>query len=96
MLQKVEFEDDFQPLQEDRSYLLRPAFYWELVQRRWLFFVLPFVTILAVGAAAPERERLITTFSGKHAPRERNTVQFSSPPAMVAPTGVDAYSATWS
>lgn len=51
MLQKVEFEDDFQPLQEDRSYLLRPAFYWELVQRRWVYFVLPFVTILAAGSA---------------------------------------------
>lgn len=52
MLQKVEFEDDFQPLQEDRSYLLQPAFYWELIQRRWVYFLLPFVTILAAGAAA--------------------------------------------
>jgi uncharacterized protein involved in exopolysaccharide biosynthesis len=52
MLQKVEFEDDFQPLQEDRSYLLQPAFYWALIQRRWPYFVLPFVTILAAGAAA--------------------------------------------
>jgi uncharacterized protein involved in exopolysaccharide biosynthesis len=52
MLQKVEFEDDFQPLQEDRSYLLQPAFYWELIQRRWIYFLLPFVTILAAGAAA--------------------------------------------
>lgn len=51
MLQKVEFEDDFQPLQEDRSHLLRPAFYWELFQRRWAYFILPFVTILAAGAA---------------------------------------------
>ena len=51
MLQKVEFEDDFQPLQEDRSHLLRPAFYWELFKRRWAYFVLPFVTILAAGAA---------------------------------------------
>jgi uncharacterized protein involved in exopolysaccharide biosynthesis len=50
MLQKVEFEDDFQPLQEDRSHLLRPAFYWELVKRRWAYLLLPFVTILAVGA----------------------------------------------
>ena len=50
MLQKLEFEDDFQPLQEDRSYLLRPAFYWELIRRRWLYFVLPFVVILAAGA----------------------------------------------
>ena len=52
MLQKVDFEDDFQPLQEDRSHLLRPAFYWELFKRRWAYFVLPFVTILAVGVAA--------------------------------------------
>jgi uncharacterized protein involved in exopolysaccharide biosynthesis len=52
MLQKVEFEDDFQPLQEDRSYLLQPAFYWEVFKRRWAYFVLPFVTILAVGTAA--------------------------------------------
>jgi uncharacterized protein involved in exopolysaccharide biosynthesis len=52
MLQKVEFEDDFHPLQEDRSYLLRPAFYWEMFKRRWAYFVLPFVTILAAGAAA--------------------------------------------
>jgi uncharacterized protein involved in exopolysaccharide biosynthesis len=51
MLQKVEFEDDFQPLQEDRSHLLQPAFYWEMFKRRWAYFVLPFVTILAVGAA---------------------------------------------
>ncbi|MCK1642975.1 sugar transporter [Bradyrhizobium sp. 157] len=51
MLQKVEFEDDFQPLQEDRSHLLQPAFYWELFKRRWVYFVLPFVTILTVGAA---------------------------------------------
>ncbi|ANW00435.1 sugar transporter [Bradyrhizobium icense] len=51
MLQKVEFEDDFQPLQEDRSHLLQPTFYWELFKRRWVYFVLPFVTILAAGAA---------------------------------------------
>ncbi|KRQ94744.1 sugar transporter [Bradyrhizobium jicamae] len=52
MLQKVEFEDDFQALQEDRSYLLQPTFYWELFKRRWAYFVLPFVTVLAAGAAA--------------------------------------------
>jgi uncharacterized protein involved in exopolysaccharide biosynthesis len=51
MLQKVEFEDDFQALQGDRSHLLRPAFYWELFKRRWVYFVLPFAMILAVGAA---------------------------------------------
>jgi uncharacterized protein involved in exopolysaccharide biosynthesis len=51
MLQKVEFEDDFQPLQEDRSHLLQLSFYWELFKRRWAYFVLPFVTILAAGTA---------------------------------------------
>ena len=38
MLQKVEFEDDFQAPQEDRSHLLRPSFYWELFKRRWAYF----------------------------------------------------------
>jgi uncharacterized protein involved in exopolysaccharide biosynthesis len=51
MLQKVEFEDDFQAPQEDRSHLLQPSFYWELFKRRWVYFALPFVTILAAGAA---------------------------------------------
>jgi uncharacterized protein involved in exopolysaccharide biosynthesis len=49
MLQKVDSEDDFQPLQEDRSHLLRPAFYWELFKRRWLYFIIPFVVIACVG-----------------------------------------------
>lgn len=52
MLQKVEFEDDFQAAQEDRSYLLQPSFYWEMFKRRWAYFVLPFVTILSAGAVA--------------------------------------------
>src|ERR1700726_122172 len=49
MLQKVDFEDEVQDL--DRSYMLRPAFYWELVQRRWLYFVIPFVIIASGGLA---------------------------------------------
>src|SRR3979490_954408 len=49
MLQKVDFEDDFQALQEDRSHLLRPAFYWELIKRRWAYFVIPFVVIASAG-----------------------------------------------
>jgi uncharacterized protein involved in exopolysaccharide biosynthesis len=49
MLQKVDFEDDVRDL--DRSYLLRPAFYWELVKRRWLYFVIPFVVIACGGLA---------------------------------------------
>jgi uncharacterized protein involved in exopolysaccharide biosynthesis len=50
MLQKVDFEDEVGDL--DRSYMLRPAFYWELVQRRWLYFVIPFVLIASGGIAA--------------------------------------------
>jgi len=49
MLQKVDFEDDFQAQQEDRSHLLRPGFYWELFKRRWPYFVIPFVIIAAIG-----------------------------------------------
>jgi protein tyrosine kinase modulator len=49
MLQKVDFEDDFEPLQEDRSHLLRPAFYWQLFKRRWLYFIIPFVAIACAG-----------------------------------------------
>jgi uncharacterized protein involved in exopolysaccharide biosynthesis len=49
MLQKLNFEDEiFEP---DRSHLLRPAFYWELIKRRWLYFFLPFVVIALGGAA---------------------------------------------
>jgi uncharacterized protein involved in exopolysaccharide biosynthesis len=50
MLQKVDFEDDFQALQEDRGHLLRPAFYWELFKRRWAYFFVPFVVIASAGA----------------------------------------------
>ena len=31
--------------------MLRPAFYWELVQRRWLYFLVPFVVIASGGLA---------------------------------------------
>jgi uncharacterized protein involved in exopolysaccharide biosynthesis len=51
MLQKVDFEDNFE-VQEDRSHLLRPAFYWQLFKRRWPYFVIPFVTISTAGVAA--------------------------------------------
>jgi capsular polysaccharide biosynthesis protein len=51
MLQKVDFEDDFEPLQEDRSYLLRPAFYWQVFKRRWPYFIFPFLIIAAAGTA---------------------------------------------
>jgi uncharacterized protein involved in exopolysaccharide biosynthesis len=51
MLQKVDFDDDFQPLQEDRGHLLRPAFYWELFKRRWAYFLIPFVLLSCAGVA---------------------------------------------
>src|SRR5260370_22278975 len=49
MLQKVGFEDDVETL--DLSHMLRPRFYWELVQRRWLYFIIPFVAIASGGVA---------------------------------------------
>src|SRR5258706_2039405 len=49
MLQKVNFDDEI--FEQDRSHLLRPAFYWELVKRRWLYFFLPFTVIALCGAA---------------------------------------------
>lgn len=52
MLQKVDYEDDFQELQQDRSYLLRPTFYWELFKRRWPYSVVPFIAISALGIGA--------------------------------------------
>src|SRR5579864_7441435 len=58
MLQKINFEaqardEDLDSYEEelDRSYLLRPAFYWELVKRRWILFIIPVVPILVVGLA---------------------------------------------
>src|SRR5665213_2640436 len=52
MLQKVDFEDDFQALQEDRSHLLRSGFYWQLFKRRWPYFVFPFVLLAPIGIVA--------------------------------------------
>lgn len=52
MLQKVNFEDDLGRVEQDRRYLLQPAFYWDVFKRRWLYFLLPFVLIATVGVAA--------------------------------------------
>jgi uncharacterized protein involved in exopolysaccharide biosynthesis len=49
MLQKVDFEDDLQVPQEDRSHLFRPAYYWALIKRRWAYFFLPAVILAAAG-----------------------------------------------
>ncbi len=50
MLQKVNFEE--QSPAADLGYLLRPGFYWELVKRRWLYFLVPFVLIASAGEVA--------------------------------------------
>ena len=52
MLQKVDFEDGFQPVEVDRSYLLRPSFYLKLIKRRWAVFFIPFVLIAPLGVTA--------------------------------------------
>ena len=50
MLQKVDFQEDFQAQQEaDRSHLLQPAYYWQLIKRRWVYFIIPFVVIASGG-----------------------------------------------
>jgi len=51
MLQKTDLEDDFPEAQLDRSYLLQPIFYWELLKRRWLYLLIPFLLIAPAGAA---------------------------------------------
>ena len=63
MLQKLDFEDDVEGL--DRSHMLRPAFYWELVQRRWLYFVIPFVIIASGGLAVAKLWPAVYLSEGK-------------------------------
>jgi uncharacterized protein involved in exopolysaccharide biosynthesis len=53
MLQKIDFQDSYEGVpQEDRSYLLKPSYYWDVFKRRWLFMVIPFVLISLAGAIA--------------------------------------------
>jgi uncharacterized protein involved in exopolysaccharide biosynthesis len=63
MLQKVDFEDEVQG--QDLSHLLRPAFYWELVQRRWLYFIIPFVIIASGGIVASKLWPAVYLSEGK-------------------------------
>src|SRR5713226_6689550 len=64
MLQKLSFEGEgeaaergqqFRPAsyQEEagQSYFLQPSFYWQLIKRRALYFVVPFILVLPVGLA---------------------------------------------
>lgn len=53
MLQKIDFDDSFDgPVEQDRSHLLRPSYYLNIIKRRWIFLIVPFVLIAAVGTAA--------------------------------------------
>ena len=53
MLQKVDFEDEFQGQGNDRSHLLRPSFYWALLKRRWAYLFFPFrFDNIGIGIAA--------------------------------------------
>ncbi|MBR0725053.1 sugar transporter [Bradyrhizobium manausense] len=53
MLQKIDFEDSFDgQVEQDRSHLLRPSYYLDIIKRRWPFFVLPFILIAVAGTAA--------------------------------------------
>ncbi|WP_116394734.1 sugar transporter [Nitrobacter sp. Nb-311A] len=50
MLGKVEVEEIVvQEAEEDRSYLLRKEFYWEVFKRRWIYFIVPFLLIATGG-----------------------------------------------
>ena len=59
MLQQLNFEEDgqggqqFRPASEeaDQSYFLQPSFYWQLIKRRALYFIIPFILVLAAGLA---------------------------------------------
>src|SRR3982074_1964901 len=64
MLQKLNFADhgaapkrgqQFRPAsyqeEADQSYFLQPSFYWQLIKRRALYFVIPFILVLPVGLA---------------------------------------------
>src|SRR5689334_22514876 len=49
MLQKLDIEPELG--ESDLSYLLQPAYYLGLLKRRWPFFLVPFLSVLLIGAA---------------------------------------------
>jgi len=61
MLQKLSFEDDgvaagqqLRPAsyqEGGQSHFLQPSYYWQLIKRRALYFVIPFILVLPVGLA---------------------------------------------
>ena len=38
--------------ESNQSYLLQPSFYWGLIKRRWLWFLVPFVVVACSGLTA--------------------------------------------
>ena len=62
MLQKLNFEKDADAAQygygpssseeAGQSYLLQPSYYWQLIKRRWIYFLVPFVVVLVAGLVA--------------------------------------------
>jgi uncharacterized protein involved in exopolysaccharide biosynthesis len=50
MLQKLDMEE--QVPESDTSHLWRGAYYFALLKRRWVHFLIPFISVLLVGAAA--------------------------------------------
>jgi len=53
MLQKIDFEDNFDgQVEQDRSHLLQPSYYLDIIKRRWPFFVVPFIFIALAGTGA--------------------------------------------
>jgi uncharacterized protein involved in exopolysaccharide biosynthesis len=64
MLHKLNVENDADAAQSqygygpssseesNSSYLLQPSFYWGLIKRRWLWFLVPFVVVACSGLAA--------------------------------------------
>src|SRR4051794_27225483 len=49
MLQKLATEPELP--ETDLGYLLQPAYYLSVFRRRWLYFLVPFASVLLVGAA---------------------------------------------
>jgi protein tyrosine kinase modulator len=50
MLQKLDIEPEL--AESDLGYLLKPTYYLGVLRRRWLYFAVPFVSVLLVGLAA--------------------------------------------
>jgi len=51
MLQKLDIAQDDLDTPVNRSHLMHPGYYWELVKRRGFLFLVPFLLIAATGAA---------------------------------------------